>query len=127
MKPETEAKAIIGLIISLIAFGFGSGAGIVMGLSQNDTPNMTQVINSSELPQIPTTKNVDIQTQPQNTSNSEDTTSETVYVDNSGNSNDDSSSGNSNDGSSDSGDSNDDSSDDGGNSNQSAQSIDPSD
>lgn len=81
MKPETEAKALIGLIISLIAFGCGSGAGIVMGLSQNDIPNSTKVQNATDMPQIQTTKNVNIQSQPQtqpknNTNNSK----ETVYV-----------------------------------------------
>jgi hypothetical protein len=98
MKPETEAKAIIGLIISLIAFGFGSGAGIVMGLSQNDTPNTTQVTTNQDVPQVPSTKNVNINTEPQNTtSNSADTNSDTVYEDNSGSSGSDSGNGSEND------------------------------
>lgn len=82
MKPETEAKAIIALIISLIAFGCGSGAGIVMGLTQNNIPNSTKVNNSSDLPPIQSTKNVNTHTEPQISSNQDDTSSQSVYVQN---------------------------------------------
>ncbi len=85
MKPETEAKAIIALIISLIAFGCGSGAGIVMGINQNDT-SIIQNNTTPEMPQIQTTQNTDItQTQPQTNSNSASNTNEEVYIDNSDN------------------------------------------
>lgn len=87
MKPETEAKAIIALIISLIAFGCGSGAGIVMGLSQNDTPNTTKVNNTQEMPQIQSTKNVNTHTEPQITTNPDNTNSESVYIENKSTSN----------------------------------------
>ena len=82
MNPETEAKAIIALIISLVAFGCGSGAGIVMGLSQNNTTNSTMTNNTQDLPQIQSTKNVDINTQQQNASNPDNTNSQPVYVPN---------------------------------------------
>lgn len=87
MKPETEAKAIIALIISLIAFGCGSGAGIVMGLSQNDIPNATNVNNTQEMPQIQTTKNVNPHTEQQTPTTPDNTNSESVYIENKGNSN----------------------------------------
>jgi hypothetical protein len=82
MRPETEGKIIVGLIISLIAFGCGSGVGIVIGISQNDTNspfslNYTQP-NSSDFPTT-TTKSTDIS----NTSSSQDSKSsdsEVVYV-----------------------------------------------
>lgn len=71
MRPETEAKAIIALIISLIAFGFGSGAGIVVGFDQNDT-SIIKNKTTPEMPQIQTTQNTDItQTQPQTNTNEE--------------------------------------------------------
>lgn len=77
MKPETEAKAIIALIISLIAFGCGSGAGIVMGFNQNDT-SIIKNNTTPEMPQIQTTQNTDItQTQPQ--TNTTSNTNEEVY------------------------------------------------
>ena len=83
MKPETEAKAIIALIISLIAFGCGSGAGIMMGLSQNDTLNATNINNTQEaweLPQIQTTKNVNTPAKPQTTTDQDNSNSESVYI-----------------------------------------------
>lgn len=81
MRPETEGKIIVALIISLIAFGCGSGVGIVIGISQNDTNspfslNYTQPDNNP-LPTV-TTKPVDIS----NTSSSSDyqnSNSEEVY------------------------------------------------
>jgi hypothetical protein len=82
MKPETEAKAIIAFIIALIAFGCGSGAGIVMGLSQNDASNTTKVNNTQELPQIQNTKNVNINTEPQPTSNPDNSNSDSIYIQN---------------------------------------------
>lgn len=82
MKPETEAKAIVALIISLIAFGCGSGAGIVMGLSANDMSNITKVNSTPEIPQIQTTKNVNIETQPPNTTSTNEGSSESVYIEN---------------------------------------------
>lgn len=85
MKPETEAKAIIALIISLIAFGCGSGAGIVMGLSQNDALNTTKINNTQEaqeLPQIQTTKNVNTPAKPQTATDQDNTNSESVYIEN---------------------------------------------
>jgi hypothetical protein len=86
MRPETEGKIIVGLIISLIAFGCGSGVGIVIGISQNDTNspfslNYTQP-NSSDFPTT-TTKSTDISnTSPSQDSQSSD--SEVVYVTKSG-------------------------------------------
>lgn len=77
MKPETEAKAIVALIISLIAFGFGSGAGIVIGFNQNGTSIITNN-TTPEMPQIQTTQNTDIN-QPQTNSNSTPSTNEEVY------------------------------------------------
>jgi hypothetical protein len=86
MRPETEGKIIVGLIISLIAFGCGSGVGIVIGISQNDTNspfslNYTQP-NNLDFPTT-TTKSTDISnTSPSQDSQSSD--SEVVYVTKSG-------------------------------------------
>ncbi|MGB9837658.1 hypothetical protein [Methanothermobacter sp.] len=40
MRPETEAKIIVSFLISLIAFGCGSGLGIVIGLSNDNITAM---------------------------------------------------------------------------------------
>jgi len=85
MKPETEAKAIIALIISLIAFGCGLGVGIVMVLSQNDALNTTKINNTSEaqeFPQIQITKNMNTPAESQTTTSQDNTNSESVYIEN---------------------------------------------
>jgi hypothetical protein len=100
MRPETEGKIIVALIISLIAFGCGSGVGIVIGISQNDTNspfslNYTQP-NNLDFPTT-TTKSTDLS----NTSSSQDSKSsdsEVVYVSKSGSSNNGNSKGNTSNG-----------------------------
>lgn len=82
MNPETEAKALIALIISLIAFGCGSGAGIVLSLSQNDLSNTTKVNNTKEMPQIQNTKNVNTHTEQQPAYIPDNTNSQPVNIDN---------------------------------------------
>jgi hypothetical protein len=87
MRPETEGKIIVALIISLIAFGCGSGVGIVIGISQNDTDspfsiNYTQP-EDFQLPTV-TTKSPDISSTP-STSDSQNSDSEEVYVSKSNN------------------------------------------
>jgi len=89
MNPETEAKAIIALIISLVAFGCGSGAGIVMGLTQNNVTNATQLNNTHDMPQIQSTKNVNINQTPQTTSNPGNTNTQQEYVTNNSQKNND--------------------------------------
>jgi len=42
MRPETEAKIMVALLISLIAFGCGSCLGIILAISpENVTPKPT--------------------------------------------------------------------------------------
>jgi len=61
MRPETEAKIIVSFLISLIAFGCGSGLGIVIGLSSdnittmdiNDTPSSDVQITPSSTNHLP--------------------------------------------------------------------------
>ena len=63
MNSETEGKILVTLIISLIAFGCGSGAGIVLGISQNDSLSPTKLnLSQQNVPQYPVTqKSIDIQ------------------------------------------------------------------
>lgn len=53
MKPETKARAVVSLIISLLAFTMASGVGAFLGLGNSTTElpdlNLTQ---SGELPTI---------------------------------------------------------------------------
>lgn len=56
MNPETEGKILVTLIISLIAFGCGSGVGIVLGISQNNSLSPTKLnISQQEVPQYSVT------------------------------------------------------------------------
>ncbi|MEN4007300.1 MAG: hypothetical protein PQ964_08110 [Methanobacteriaceae archaeon] len=83
MRPETEAKVIIALVISLIAFGCGLGAGIIMGLSQNNTLNATNINITQRVPVLPQiTRNVNIPAEPQNITDQDNIDPEPVYVEN---------------------------------------------
>ncbi|MDI9618858.1 hypothetical protein [Methanothermobacter sp.] len=61
MRPETEAKIIVSFLISLIAFGCGSGLGIFIGLSNdnitamdiNDTPSSDVQLSPSSTNHLP--------------------------------------------------------------------------
>ncbi len=73
MRPETEAKIMIALLISLIAFGCGSCLGIILGLSPaNTTPNLT-LNNTMQIPLEGVTNQTQVNqtgTPPENRNNS---------------------------------------------------------
>lgn len=51
MRPETEAKIMVALLISLIAFGCGSCLGIILAISpENITPKATPNNTSLNFP-----------------------------------------------------------------------------
>lgn len=51
MRPETEAKIMVALLISLIAFGCGSCLGIILAISpENITPEATPNNTSLNFP-----------------------------------------------------------------------------
>ncbi len=53
MKPEIEAKLVVAMVISLVAFGFATSTVLVMGLIANDTPsNQLNVTKQGEFPSI---------------------------------------------------------------------------
>ncbi|MCK9151625.1 hypothetical protein [Methanobacterium alcaliphilum] len=84
MRPETEGKIMVALIISLIAFGCGSGVGIVIGISQNDTSSPFSLNYTQQNPQLPTS-NISY-TEPAKTTTSQDNQdSEEVYVESNNN------------------------------------------
>jgi hypothetical protein len=84
MRPETKGKATAALVISLLAFGFGTGAGMLTGFTLNGTDypqiNFTQ---PSKIPVIftnTTTNNSNQASVKTNTPSSP--SSEQVYVEN---------------------------------------------
>jgi hypothetical protein len=58
MRPETNGKVAVGLIVSLLAFGLGTGTAIFSGYNNYST-NLTQIniTPPGELPPIFTTTN----------------------------------------------------------------------
>jgi len=58
MRPETEAKIMVALLISLIAFGCGSCLGIILAISpENITPETAHNNASLEAPNPTQTSN----------------------------------------------------------------------
>ncbi len=84
MSPETEGKIMVALIISLIAFGFGSGVGIVIGISQNDTssPFSLNYTTEDQNPQMPVIipESTDFQQREETRSSQNNYRSEEVYI-----------------------------------------------
>ncbi len=84
MSPETEGKIMVALIISLIAFGFGSGVGIVIGISQNDTssPFSLNYTTEDQNPQMPVIipDSTDFQQREETRSSQNNYRSEEVYI-----------------------------------------------
>jgi hypothetical protein len=52
MKPELKAKMFVALVISFLAFGVGSGAGLFAGLPGNNSLNVMNLTQPGELPMI---------------------------------------------------------------------------
>jgi hypothetical protein len=71
MKEELKGKAAVALVISLIAFGCGTGASMFSGFSFNDTKNTG--FNISTPSQLPVVYNVKNTTTPNTTTNTQPT------------------------------------------------------
>ncbi len=83
MRAELKAKAVVALVISLIAFGCGTGTSILTGLVANDHNYSTFNINtSSELPVIYNVKNTTKNTSTPSTVQTSPSNSQDVYEEN---------------------------------------------
>jgi hypothetical protein len=71
MKEELKGKAAVALVISLIAFGCGTGASMFSGFSFNDTKNTG--FNISTPSQLPVVYNMKNTTTPNTTTNTQST------------------------------------------------------
>jgi hypothetical protein len=80
MKPETKARAVVSLLVSLLAFTLASGVGVFLGLGNTTTElpdlNLTQ---SGELPTIWNSNNATTTTQTNTTVPSTQQPQEEVY------------------------------------------------
>lgn len=82
MKPELKGKIVVSLVVSMFAFIFGTGAGIMVGY----TPiNSTLQLNNttSELPSLPYSTTNTIGNSADNNSVLDNSNNDQVYVENS--------------------------------------------
>ena len=68
MNPETQGKLMVAMVISILAFGTGTGTVLVTGLTNNQTTLNLNTTKQSEFPVIPY-----INQYSQNTSSTQDT------------------------------------------------------
>lgn len=68
MNPETQGKLMVAMVISILAFGTGTGTVLVTGLTNNQTSLNFNTTKQSEFPVIPY-----INQYSQNTSSTQDT------------------------------------------------------
>ena len=60
MNPETQGKLMVAMLISILAFGLGTGTVLVTGLNNNqNTLNTMNTTKQSELPIIFNTNQID--------------------------------------------------------------------
>jgi hypothetical protein len=57
MKENTKGKLFVGMIISVLAFGFATGAGIFVGSNPLNTIGVMNITKEGEFPSIPSTPN----------------------------------------------------------------------
>jgi hypothetical protein len=57
MKQETQGKIFVGMIISVLAFGFATGTGIFIGANPLNSIGVLNLTNQGEFPSIYTTPN----------------------------------------------------------------------
>lgn len=57
MKQETQGKIFVGMIISVLAFGFATGTGIFIGANPLNSIGVLNLTNQGEFPTIYTTPN----------------------------------------------------------------------
>jgi hypothetical protein len=80
MRAELKAKAVVALVISLIAFGCGTGTSILTGLVSNDNNYSSYNLNTStELPIIYNIKNTSTNTSSPSTVQTSPSNNQEVY------------------------------------------------
>ena len=57
MKENTKGKFFVGMIVSILAFGFATGAGIFVGSNPLNTIGVMNITKQGEFPSIPSTPN----------------------------------------------------------------------
>jgi hypothetical protein len=78
MKQEVKGKIFVGMIVSVLAFGFATGTGIFIGANPLNTAGILDLTKQSDFPAIYTDNSN--KTTSQNSNNYNSTPNEQVYV-----------------------------------------------
>lgn len=82
MKPELKGKIVVSLVVSMFAFIFGTGAGIMVGYTPlNDTLQLNNT--TGELPSLPYSTTNTIGNSADNNTVLDNSNNDQVYVENS--------------------------------------------
>jgi len=82
MKPELKGKIVVSLVVSMFAFIFGTGAGIMVGFTPiNDTLQLNNT--TGELPSLPYSTTKTIGNSADNNTVLDNSNNDQVYVENS--------------------------------------------
>lgn len=77
MRQDVKGKIFVGMIISVLAFGFATGTGILIGSNPLSSVGVVNLTKQGEFPSITTTPNNEINSNNQQTNNTTPTTTNT--------------------------------------------------
>jgi len=77
MRQDVKGKIFVGIIISVLAFGFATGTGILIGSNPLSSVGVMNLTKQGEFPSITTTPNNEINSNNQQTNNTTPTTTNT--------------------------------------------------
>ena len=77
MRQDVKGKIFVGIIISVLAFGFATGTGILIGSNPLSSVGVMNLTKQGEFPSITTTPNNEVNSNNPETNNSTPTTTST--------------------------------------------------
>jgi hypothetical protein len=77
MRQDVKGKIFVGMIISVVAFGFATGAGFLIGTNPLSSVGVMNLTKQGEFPSITTTPNNEVTSNDQVTNNTTTTTTTT--------------------------------------------------
>ncbi|KAF5086875.1 hypothetical protein DSECCO2_55240 [anaerobic digester metagenome] len=83
MKPEIKGKIVVSLVVSMLAFVVGTGAGILVGFSPINNTLQINNTTTSEFPALPYSTTNTVGNSADNNSVLDDSSNDLVYVENS--------------------------------------------
>jgi hypothetical protein len=78
MRQDVKGKIFVGMIISVVAFGFATGAGFLIGTNPLSSVGVMNLTKQGEFPSISTTPNNEVTSNDQVTNNTTTTTTTTT-------------------------------------------------